>query len=173
MRKLFALSAVAAALAFAGSAAAAPVTLAPISFSADFQESLDSNYGAREGEYLREAVIDSVGRALERRGAALDQTGGLSVEITIVNAEPNRPTMQQLRYDPSLDPMRSVSIGGAELVAVIRGADGRVLEEVRHRRFNHSLDDLVGPPTTWTEARRAINQFATKVADAYTAHAGQ
>lgn len=172
MRKLFALSAMAA-LAFAGSAAAAPVTIAPVSFSAEFQDSLNDDYGVREGEYLREAVTDSVGRALERRGASLDQTGGLSVEITIVNAEPNRPTMQQLRYDPSIDPMRSVSIGGAELVALIRGSDGNVVAEVRHRRFNHSLDDLVGPPTTWTEARRAIAQFATKVADAYTAHAGQ
>lgn len=172
MRKLFALTAIAA-LAFAGSAAAAPVTVAPVSFSSEFQDSLDSDYGVREGEYLREAVVDSVGRALAHRGASLDQTGGLSVEVTIVRARPNRPTMQQLRYNPSIDPMRSVSIGGAELVAVIRGSDGGVVAEVRHSRFNHSLEDLVGPPTTWTEARRAINQFATKVADAYVAHAAQ
>lgn len=170
MRTLFAFSALAA-LAFAGSAAAAPVTIAPVVFSAEFQEELDHEIGAREGEILRHAVVDSVGRALERRGASLDQTGGLSIEITIVDADPNRPTLQQLRYNPSLDPMRSVSLGGAELVAVIRGADGRVLSEVRHRGYNHSLEDLVGPPTTWTEARRAISRFATKVADAYAANA--
>lgn len=170
MRTLFAFTALAA-LAFAGAAAADPVTIAPVSFSNEFQQELDRSIGAREGEILRNAVVDSVGRALERRGAALDQTGGVSIEITIVDADPNRPTMQQLRYDPTLDPMRSVSLGGAELVAVIRGGDGRVLSEVRHRRYNHSLEDLVGPPTTWTEARRAISQFATKVADAYAANA--
>ncbi|WP_395645205.1 DUF3313 family protein [Terricaulis sp.] len=170
MRTLFALSALAA-LTFAGAAAADPVTIAPVSFSPEFQRELDRDIGAREGDILRNAVVDAVGRALAQRGAALDQTGGVSIEITIVDADPNRPTFQQLRYNPSLDPARSVSLGGAELVAVIRGADGRVLSEVRHRRYNHSLEDLVGPPTTWTEARRAISQFATKVADAYAANA--
>ena len=64
-------------------------------------------------------------------------------------------------------------IGGAELHAVIRDASGAVLTEVSHRGYNHSLDDLVGPPTTWTEAHRSIIRFADKVADAYVAQSGR
>ncbi len=75
--------------------------------------------------------------------------------------------MQQLFDQPSLD-FQSVSIGGAELRAVVRGANGATTE-VTHRRYNHSLADLGGAATTWTEARRAIRQFAVKVADAYIA----
>jgi hypothetical protein len=60
-------------------------------------------------------------------------------------------------------------VGGAEYHAVIKAADGRTLSEVTHRLYNYSLDDLVGPPTTWTTAERAIDQFAEKVADAYDA----
>ena len=89
----------------------------------------------------------------------------------VINAEPNRPTMQQLTDQPGLDPIRSISLGGAELRAVLRSSDGVVLEEVEHRRFNYTLDELNGAASTWSEARRAIRRFAEKVADAYVAHA--
>lgn len=149
---------------------AGPVMLTPVSFSPEFQQSLDENLGPREGEILSAAVTQAVERALARRGATIGG-GGVTVEIVIVDADPNRPTMRQLADQPSLDASRSVSIGGAELRAVLRGADGATLTEVSYRRYNHSLDDLVGPPSTWTEARRAINRFAERVADAYVAHA--
>lgn len=170
MRVRFALLGVAAA-AFAQTAAAAPATLGPISFSPEFQAELDQEFGVREGEVLQRAVSEAVGAALAARGASLSESAPLSVEILIVDADPNRPTMQQLIDQPGLDAIHSVSIGGAELRAVLRDADGQVVSEVTHRRYNHSLSDLVGPPSTWTEARRAIRQFAAKVADAYIAHA--
>jgi hypothetical protein len=161
----------ASALAFAQAAWAGPVTLAPISFSPEFQEQLDEELGAREGDVLRAAVEQAIAQALERRGATLGEAAPVSIEVSIVDADPNRPTMQQLADQPGLDAARSVSIGGAELHAVLRGADGQVLSEVTHRRYNHSLQDLTGAATTWTEARRAIRRFADKVADAYVAHA--
>lgn len=167
MRMLFAATAIAA-FALAGSAAAGPVTLQPVSFSPEFQTSLNDDLGAREGDYLRNSMTEAVAHALAARGATLG-AGGVTIELSIVSAAPNRPTMQQTFDQPGLDSFRSVSIGGAELHAVLRGADGAVLSEVNHRRYNHSLDDLVGPPTTWTEAHRAIHQFAEKVADAYVA----
>lgn len=158
-------------LAFAQAAQAAPVTLAPISFSPEFQTELNDELGAREGEFLQRNVSEAVGRALAERGATLSEGAPVRVEISIVDADPNRPTMQQLADTPGLDAFRSISIGGAELHAVLRGADGQVLSEVTHRRYNYSLDDAIPPATTWTEARRAIRQFANKVADAYVANA--
>ena len=160
----------AAALAFAQLAYASPVTLAPISFSTEFQAQLDAELGAREGDVLQRAVVDAVSRELAERGATLSEGAPVTVEISIIDAAPNRPTMQQLVDTPGLDAINSVSIGGAELRAVLRSADGRTLSEVTHRRYNYNLADVSGAATTWTEARRAIRQFANKVADAYVAN---
>lgn len=161
-----------AALAFAQSATA--VTLAPVSFSPEFETELNEDIGTREGEYLRADVEDAVRGALARHGASIG-SGGPTIEIVIVDADPNRPTMQQLADRPGLDPMRSVSIGGAELHAVLRGPDGQVITEIEHRHYNSSLAEFHGfpPAAPWSEARRSIRRFAEKVADAYVAHSGR
>ncbi|MGH6949748.1 MAG: hypothetical protein ACREH4_02680, partial [Vitreimonas sp.] len=132
-----------AALAFAQAAQAAPVTLAPISFSPEFQTELNDELGVREGAFLQRAVSEAVGRALSQRGATVSEGAPVTVEISIVDADPNRPTMQQLADTPGLDAFASVSIGGAELHAVLRGADGQLLSEVSHRRYNYSLEDAI------------------------------
>lgn len=129
----------------------------PVAFSPEFQTALQEDYGVREGEILRTAVNEAIAREFARRGLS----GASEVNVTIVDAEPNRPTMQQLFDRPSLDGT-SVSIGGAELSATL--PNGAV---VTHRRYNHTLEDLTVAATTWTEARRAIRQFAVKVADAF------
>lgn len=156
-----------AALAFASAASAQTATISPISFSPEFQEELTDNYGEREGEYLGEYAQRMVSEALARRGVS----AGVTVDISIIDAQPNRPTFEQLSNRPGLDPIRSISVGGAELHGVIRGADGAVITEVSHERYNHSLSDLTGAESTWSEARRAIRQFANKVGDAYVASA--
>lgn len=157
MRVRFLLAGFAVLLAVAGPAWAQST---PVSFSPEFQTALEEEYGVREGEYLREYVVEAINAELARRGVS--NPG--SIEVTIVDAEPNRPTMQQLFDRPALD-ASSISIGGAELRATLPNG-----EVVTHRRYNHSLADLVVPAMTWTEARRAIRQFAVKVADAYTAN---
>lgn len=154
-----------------GAANAEPVRLAPVSYSPEFQTSLHEDFGEREGQYLSEAVTRAVSAALERRGATVGADGQIVVEAIIVDADPNRPTFKQLGDQPGLDMARSLSLGGAELRAVLRGADGQVLSEVSHRRYNHSLEDAVGL-STWGAARQAIRQFADKVADAYADQAG-
>jgi hypothetical protein len=153
---------------FSASAAFADEPLTSVSFSPEFQASLEEELGAREGAYLSDAVQEAIGRALAARGVAA--SNAIHIDVTIVDADPNRPTFQQLRDEPGLDAIRSISIGGAELRAVLRGADGAVINEVDHRRYNHSIQDVsLGAATTWSEARRAIRQFANKVADAYVA----
>jgi len=99
------------ALAFSHAAFAANVNLAPISFSPEFQGALDDDLGAREGEYLSNAVNEAVSEALTARGATMG-ANGLTIEIAIIDADPNRPTWQQLSNQPGLDGIRSISIGG-------------------------------------------------------------
>jgi hypothetical protein len=163
-------------LAFAGlslayaTPAAAQVALAPISYSHEFQVALEEDIGPREGEYLRTTVTRAIERALAARGVSMGG-GAATIEVAIIDADPNQPTIHQTHRNLSLDSGRSVSIGGAELHAVLRGSDGQVLREINHRRYNHSISELLYPPGTWTEAHRAINQFARKVADAYVVSA--
>jgi hypothetical protein len=146
-------------------------TISPVSFSPEFQVLVDEELGAREGDYLRETVTRRVAAALSQRGVTVGQSANVTIEISIIDADPNRPTMEQQSQNLGLDGLRSVSIGGAELQAVLRGSDGRVLSEVTHRRYDHSLADVFGSDT-WHAARRAIGQFANKVADAYVESAG-
>lgn len=159
----------ASALLFTGAASAQSNLLAPIAFSPEFQTELEEEYGVREGEVLREALTRAVNEAIAARNVAPGVS--ISVEVTIVDADPNCPTMHQLRNQPSLDAIRSISTGGAELRAVLRGPDGAVLNEVTHRRYNHDLYDIGVSGSTWSAARTAIRQFANKVADAYVAAA--
>lgn len=160
-----------AALALAPTAAA--VTLAPISFSPQFEEALQEDLGAREGDVLREDIEGAVSRALAARGVNVGSSGG-TIEIVLVDADPNRPTMEQLASQPGLDSIRSISIGGAELHAVLRGANGEVITEVDHRGYDYSIEDAsTRAANTWSRARQAIRRFANEVADAYVAHSGQ
>lgn len=159
-----------AALAFASAAQAQNVTLSPVAFSPEFQTELEEEIGVREGEYLREQAARAVNNAIARRNLA----GGppVRIEISILDAQPNKPTMQQLRNQPALDWGRSVSTGGADLRAVLYTEAGQQIAEVQHDYYSRSLVDLFVEPNTWTDARRAIRQFAERVADAYAAYAG-
>lgn len=168
MRLAFAVSAVA--LAFATAAAAGPVTLTPITFSPEFQTTLEEDLGTREADVLRREVERAVTRELAERGATVQAGAPISIEISVIDAEPNRPTMEQARQRSGLDIFNSVSVGGAELRGVLRSADGAEIAQVEHRYYTNTLNDVWGAPSTWTDANRSIRQFADKVADAYVAH---
>lgn len=167
MRTIATLLVSVAALSIAPAAFAQPATT--IAYSPEFQTSLQDEFGVREGEALQRYVHRAIEREFARRGVA---STAASVDVTIVEADPNRPTMEQLGHTPGLDMLRSISIGGAELRATVRRADGSTAE-VTHRRYDQSIDDVaLEAPGTWTSAERAIRQFAVKVADAYAQSAG-
>lgn len=168
MRALVALASLAA-IAFAPTALAAPVTIAPVALSAEYQTKVDDEIGDRDSGVLSDFVTRTVSRAITQRGGELSPNAPVRVEITIVDADPNRPTWEEMRATPGLSQFWSVSTGGAELQATLRAADGRVLSEVNHRYFSNSLADIIGSPDTWSDANRATYRFARKVADAYTA----
>jgi hypothetical protein len=143
---------------------AAPV--GAISLSPDAQRAFDKTYGAREVEHLSAYIQKALDEALTRRGLV---NGALTVETTLVEAIPSRPTFEQLNDNVSLS-MRSVSLGGAKLHAKLIDANGRVVDEVSFRYFEHDISRSFSSGT-WTEAHHAIRRFAAKVADAYAAKA--
>ncbi len=147
-------------------AAAGPVALAPASFSADFQEKLEEELGVREAGVLQRAIETSLTRALQREGAEISENAPLTVETVVEDARANRPTFQQLTDRPGLSYGGSRSIGGAELTGILRDADGHEVARVEHRFYEGYLD-FFNAAGNWDDARRAINQYARKVAIAY------
>ncbi|MEO1552538.1 MAG: hypothetical protein AAFR82_01295 [Pseudomonadota bacterium] len=144
-----------AAIAILPSAAATEVA---VSYSDDFAEELADNYGEREGERLTEEIIEDLDRALAKAGV-----DPARIDVTIVNAKPNRPTMGQLSDRPGLDAFRSISLGGMSLVGTAYDADGNVIATQEYDWFESHLRNAIGSGV-WSDANRASSRFATKMA---------
>ena len=129
-----------------------------VTYSEDFAETLEQDYGVREGEYLAEAITDDLNRAFAKRG--IDPA---RVEIEIIDAKPNKPTMTQLTDEPGLDYLRSLSIGGMKLSGTAFDSEGNVLGTLEYGWFESDIRDVLGS-ATWTDAKRASDKFARKFA---------
>lgn len=136
----------------------AAATEVSVSFSEDFAEELADNYGEREGERLTEDIVDDLTKAFDRAGVEPAR-----VDITIINAKPNRPTFQQLSDTPGLDAFRSVSIGGMKLEGTAYDEAGNVLATEEYGWFENNIRDVFGN-AVWSDANRASRRFATKLA---------
>ncbi|MHA7898728.1 MAG: hypothetical protein ACX94B_02615 [Henriciella sp.] len=137
----------------------ASATEVAVSFSDDFAEELADNYGEREGETLTEDIVDDLTKAFERAGV-----DPARVDIMIVDAKPNRPTLQQLSDRPGLDPLRSVSLGGMKLTGTAYDIDGNVIATQEYGWFENNIRDVFGN-ATWSDANRASRRFAKKLAN--------
>ena len=129
-----------------------------ISFSEDFTETLNEDYGVREGEVLIEELTEDLTRTF---GDELASMG--DINITIIDAKPNRPTFEQMGAGLSFE---SISIGGADLVGEVVDADGAVIASVEYDYYSHSIEDSIGR-TTWSDARRAFDRFTRRLASEY------
>ena len=153
MRKL--LLSVAAVLAFPAVAAATDIT---VEFSPEFQQKLEEDYGVKEGEKLKKDVIADLEREL--RKSNIDPA---RISITIVDAMPNRPTMQQMADRPGLDMLRSKSIGGMDLEGVAYDLSGNAIGEFEYDWYETNIT-MVGAAGVWGDANRASSGFARKFA---------
>ncbi|HWA01072.1 MAG TPA: hypothetical protein VG841_12235 [Caulobacterales bacterium] len=169
MRPMYLLAAVAL-WGIAQTAAAAPVSVAPVAVAPELQTKITEDLGQRDGDYLLRETTDEVTEALAGAGAEIKQDAPVRVEITLIDAKPNHPTFAQLGRAPFLD-ISSVSIGGAQLHAVLRGANGAVISEVDYRYYDPQIDAFTQAASTWSTARRAIRTFAQRVASAYRTNA--
>ena len=70
-------------------------------------------------------------------------------------------TFQQVRDTPGLDPIRSVSVGGAAVEGQIVTADGRTLP-VRFSYFTPNITDVWGF-ATWQDAQRAFERLGNQI----------
>lgn len=141
---------------------AAPMAMAgdiAVDFAPEFQEKLAEDYGTKEGERLAADVREDLEREL--RKANIDPA---RISVTILDAKPNRPTMQQLSDKPGLDMLRSKSIGGMDLKGVAYDASGNAVGELSYDWFETNLDN-VQASGVWGDANRASRRFARKFAE--------
>ena len=155
--RLVSLAAIAAALAF--SALPASALTVETKFSADFQKKLEDDYGTREARILTDTLVKKVEMAFEKQGVKADR-----VVVTIEDAKPNRPTMRQIQDTPGLDPMRSISIGGAKLTGIAYDASGKEIGQLNYNWYETDITN-VHAAGTWSDARWTFDRFANRFAD--------
>ncbi|MDZ4761469.1 MAG: hypothetical protein SGJ21_10390 [Alphaproteobacteria bacterium] len=127
--------------------------------SSKFQEKLKDDYGVREGGILSEALANRVEKIFNREGIAADR-----VVVTIEDAKPNRPTFEQVSDRPGLDPIRSISLGGARIVGVAYDASGKELGSLDYDWYETDLSNSLAV-STWSDARWTFSRFAERFAD--------
>ena len=136
----------------------ASATEISVDFGPKIDEEWKDTYGERELEYLSEDVREDLERALEKREAAVER-----VQVTILDAKPNRPTFKQLGDKPGLDFSRSVSLGGMALKGEAFDAEGNVLHAEEYSWFENDIRQSAHR-ATWSDATRASNRFAARFA---------
>jgi hypothetical protein len=150
-----------AASAFAAILLAAPAAALTVEakVSPEFQKKLDDDIGARETRVLTEALTNKVSTIFNSRGV-----NAARVVVTIEDAKPNRPTFEQVSSKPGLDPIRSISLGGARVTGVAYDAAGKEIGTLDYDWYESDLSNTLGS-TTWTDARTAFDRFSRRFAD--------
>lgn len=149
-----------AALVVAAFVAATPASALSVEtkVSAEFQKKLEKEYGVRERDYLSENLGTKVERSFSKSG--LDPA---RVVLTIEDAVPNRPTFRQLGDKIGLDPIRSISIGGARVSGVAYDSSGKEMGSLKFEWYDTDIRDAI-PASTWTDATWAFSRFAEQFA---------
>ena len=148
-------------LIFACMTAAGPALAAQPSIEVRISPALrheaEKSLGIKDVQSLADDLKREVGRSLDRTGV-LD---GARLELVLVDAKPNRPTMQQLGDRPGLS-YESFSVGGATIEGKAIAVDGTVTP-LRYRWYETDIR-WARDRTTWADASTAIEQFAHRLA---------
>jgi hypothetical protein len=130
--------------------------------SADFQKKLEDDIGVRESKFLTDALTTKVKNVFAAKSVNAER-----VVVTIEDAKPNRPTMEQVSNKPGLDAMRSISVGGARVTGAAYDAAGKELATIDYHWYETDLRNVIAA-TTWTDARTTFDRFARRFADKLT-----
>jgi hypothetical protein len=124
---------------------------------------LQKTYGVKEAGVLRSDILAAV--ANEESHAPIPD--GLTLKVTVRKVMPTHPTMQQQLDDPSLSPVRTRYLGGADLVGELRDSKQQVLATVSYRNFADVLPAVSPSLDPWADAQQTIDAFAAKLAAAW------
>lgn len=160
---------------FAGSAAAedvaamqapakGPVAVGVVEIGPDLTAKAQ-DYGPRELDRLaakmRAALMDALMDA--GRYTEIDRPDANILLVVIEDAQPNRPTFDQLASRPGLS-ARSLSLGGARVTAVMTDPAGEEIGRFAYSWRTPSLDRS-RYATVWGDAEHAFERFARTIAE--------
>ena len=150
------------------SAVSGPLELGEVAISEDLQVKAAEEYGERDIERLTEALRAEAEAALMGAGRlAVDGAEPEGrIELTLVDADPNRPTMLQMKNEPGLS-FQSFSRGGAAIEAVLYDASGAEAGRMEYDWYSPDLRDAWARGV-WSDADRTIDRFASRLASAVT-----
>lgn len=155
MRKLAFFAPLAATLAAAAIAQAqAPAPTVNVTIGPELRREVEK-LGDRDVSQQIAGLQSEVGKALAQRYP------GATANLVLVDLKPNRPTIEQVRRTPGLDPIRSVSIGGAAIKGEIVLADGQT-RPVDYSYFTPDLRDVWGY-SVWRDADRAFERLGDRI----------
>jgi hypothetical protein len=123
-----------------------------VSYSAQATEKFEETYGNREKAELE--------ATLERRLQPLTSQG-MRVDVEIVDAQANRPTMQELSDRVGLS-YSSFGVGGASFRATVFNSAGTQVAQTDYEWYETSILDSAYE-STWGDAETAINRFARRL----------
>ncbi len=137
----------------------------------DRSRAFSLNSGFSGNGYFGQKDLDRLTRRLKKRMTARLAKKGFEVsdqasavlEITLVDAKPNRPTFSQMSKQPGLS-MDSFGLGGARFEAILKTPSG-ALGQASYGYFEQDIRDA-HYGGTWTDADRAIDRFVRKTAKA-------
>jgi hypothetical protein len=153
--RILAIAAAATTLSVGSAAMAAPAQV-QVAIGPALQATAEKTYGVRDVRELAEELKSDVERQLARTHAYDDAR----IELTLVDAVPNRPTFKQMGDRPGLS-FQSFGVGGAEIEGRIVTLDGRTTPlayryyetDIRYARHN----------STWSDAEWTFQQFAGRL----------
>ena len=153
MRRVIAAAAIFAAI--GGVAEAAPAKI-EVKIGPALQKEATRNYGEAEVARLAQALRIEVARQLDLTGVL----EGAVIELTLVDARPNRPTMKQLRDTPGLS-FKTHGVGGARIEGRTIAVDGAITP-IAYQWYETDVRDTAFR-STWGDANTAIYRLAGRL----------
>ncbi len=126
--------------------------------SPEFQAKLKKDIGVREEKILTDALTKRITKIFNERGIKAER-----VVVTIEDAKPNHPTWEQTSNKPGLDPMRSVSVGGAHVTGIAYDASGKEIGRYDYDWYESDLSNVI-PAATWSDANTVFDRLARRFA---------
>lgn len=140
----------------ATTAFAAPASVT-VTVGPALQKKAIETYGVREVERLSAELRKDVERELTRTGAY----DGARIELTLVDAVPNRPTFKQLSDKPGLS-YESYGIGGARIEGQAI-APGGAVTPIKYSYYESDIRQTWAH-ATWSDAQWTMDRFAYRLA---------
>lgn len=116
-------------------------------------------YGEKSLNQLATTLEKKMTKKFTKKGIVISDDAPVTMRVTIEDAKNNRPTFQQLSFQPSLS-FQSFSLGGATLSADLIGQDGASLGTMNYRYYEHDLFFSQRFSGIWQDARRSFDRFA-------------